>query len=82
MNSPCSPWMFANNNDIREALEKTLPEIVTRKQACELTGGFFHPKTLANKDALGIGPRKKIKIGRQAGYNKQDFIDFFMQQIK
>ena len=82
MNSPCSPWMFVNNNDIREALEKTLPEIVTRKQACELTGGFFHPKTLANKDALGIGPRKKIKIGRQAGYNKQDFIDFFMQQIK
>lgn len=82
MYSSCTPCIFTNNNDIREALETTLPEIVTRKQASELTGGFFKPKTLANKDALGIGPRKKILIGRQVGYLKQDFIDFFMQQIK
>ena len=73
---------YSTNCDLRAALEKTLPEIVTRKEAANLTGGFLKAKTLANMDALKRGPARKIRIGRQVGYFKEDFIDFFIQQVK
>lgn len=77
-----SSCTFSTDSEIRKALEKTLPEIVTRKEAANLTGGFLKAKTLANMDALHRGPARKIRIGRQVGYFKEDFIDFFMQQVK
>ena len=78
----CHPWEYTRDRDIRAALEKTLPEIVTRKEASSLIGGFLKPKTLANMDALKRGPARKIRVGKQVRYFKEDFIDFFMQQVK
>ena len=49
--APCAPWNYSNDQDIRRALEKSLPEIITRKEVSALTGGFFKPKTLSNLDA-------------------------------
>ena len=64
------------------SITEVLPEIVSRKRAPELTGGFISPKTMANLDSLNRGPAKKIMIGKQVGYMKNDFIDFFLRQIK
>ena len=78
----CAPWKRSSTQQIRQALINTLPEIVSRKQAAELTGGFLTVKTLANLDALHRGPAHKFMIGRQVGYLKEDFIDFFMEQVR
>ena len=76
------PFNYSTAQQIKQALTEVLPEIVTRKRASELTGGFISPKTMANLDSLNRGPAKKIMIGKQVGYMKNDFIDFFLRQIK
>lgn len=35
-------------------------QIVTRSELGILTGGFLNPKTMANKDSQGLGPKRKI----------------------
>ena len=81
-NAPCAPWNYSSDQDIGRALERSLPEIATRKEVSILTGGFFKPKTLSNMDAKNQGHARKIMIGKYVGYFKSDFIEFFMRQIK
>lgn len=81
-NPICAPWNYDSIQKIKDALEENLPPLVTRKKAAELTGNFLTPKTMANLDALNRGPANKIMIGRQVGYLKDDFIAFFLQQVR
>jgi hypothetical protein len=80
--SPCAPWQYNSVNKIKNALEEHLPPLVTRKKAAELSGNFITPKTLANYDAMNLGPQNKIMVGRQVGYFKEDFIEFFLRLVK
>lgn len=45
-----------------------LPPLISRNQVGKLTGGAISPKTLANLDSLGLGPRERIKLGRRVAY--------------
>ena len=45
-----------------------LPLVIARNQVGKLTGGALSPKTLANLDSLGLGPRTRIKLGRRVAY--------------
>jgi hypothetical protein len=76
-----APWNYNSTQKIRETLMENLPSMFTRKKASELTGNFITPKTMANLDAMNKGPANKIMIGRQVGYFKNDFIEFFLQQV-
>jgi hypothetical protein len=83
MNNPiCTPWNYDSTQKIKDALLENLPPLVTRKKAAEVTGNFITPKTMANLDALNRGPANRIMIGRQVGYFKEDFIDFFLRQVR
>jgi len=44
------------------------PPIIARNQVGKLTGGALSPKTLANLDSLGLGPKTRIKLGRRVAY--------------
>jgi len=62
--------------DLREALEN-LPDIIARAEVGRLLGNVISPKTLANLDSLGIGPRGRHKLGNKVFYLKASFINWF-----
>lgn len=42
--------------------------LVAREKIAEFTGGILTPKTLANLDATGEGPKGRITVGRKVAY--------------
>jgi len=46
---------------------------VARREVGRFSGGILHPRTLANLDSLGIGP-KRIKIGKTVAYPVEDLV--------
>lgn len=69
-------------DSIRRSLMDSLPPIFSRKEAVKHIGNLVSPKTLANLDCRDKGPIRKIKIGREIGYERKDFVDFLMFNIK
>jgi len=35
------------------------------------------PRTVANDDVLGLGPRGKVYVGRNAGYPREFLVEYF-----
>ncbi len=42
--------------------------VVAREKVGEFTGGIISPKTMANLDATGEGPKGRITVGRKVAY--------------
>lgn len=59
----------------QEMAESWGSQIVARTHVERFTGGMITPKTLANLDSLGQGP-KRIKIGRKTGYPVNEFVSW------
>jgi len=47
--------------------------IVARSEVGKFSGGLLNPRTMANYDSAGVGP-KKIKFGKKVGYSAEDLI--------
>ncbi len=69
-------------DSIRAGLMDSLPPIFSRNEAVKHIGNLVSSRTLANLDCKIEGPRRKIKLGREIGYERSDFIDFLMSNIK
>ncbi len=67
---------------LREELLKRLPPLVPRNKVGELTGGLVSPKSLANKDSLGLGPRKRVKFGGKVCYPREALVEWILEQIE
>lgn len=63
-------------------LEKALPPIVFRNWKGWRDVLPIAPRTLANEDSMGRGPREKIMIGRVVGYPRAALIDWLRQRSK
>lgn len=59
--------------DIKSLLDR-LPPIIARAEVHKLLGGAVSPKTLANADSQGIGPKGRIKIGRRVAYETEALV--------
>lgn len=61
----------ANGDDLRKVIEeiaKRWPSpVVARCKVEEFSGGFLHPRTMANLDSRGDGPRR-FRYGRKVAY--------------
>ncbi|MGO9373798.1 MAG: hypothetical protein ACLQBD_17040 [Syntrophobacteraceae bacterium] len=42
---------------------------VAREKVGEFSGGILHPRTLANLDSKGLGPKGRIRVGRKVAYD-------------
>ena len=69
-------------NDFFDGLREALPPVFTRKVACEMTGGLFTVRGLANIDSAGKGPSKKLMSGKSVLYEREDFIDWLETTIR
>lgn len=57
------------------ALIKSWPSpFVERQRVSEFSGGILHPRTLANLDAKGEGPTKRIRVGQKVAYPVTDLV--------
>ena len=53
------------------------PPLIARKAVKWFTGGGLSPKTLANDDKLGRGPRqRRLIIGEQVYYPREAFVAY------
>ncbi len=51
--------------DLRMLAFKWPSAYVSRDKVGEFSGGILHPRTLANLDAKGVGPRGRIRINNK-----------------
>ena len=73
--------MTTQENPIVGLLSESLPPIIARKDVAKLTFRLVSAKTMANRDSLGTGPKKRFKMGKEVWYHKQQFIDFIVEHI-
>lgn len=73
------------NEEMLESVEKELkakfPLGIPRKNIREATGNILHPRTLANRDSLGIGIEGRYKIGRLTIYPVSQTVGFLKKRI-
>ncbi len=52
-----------------QALKDRWPSaFVSRGEIAKFSGGLIHPRTLANLDSQGKGPKGRFAVGRKIGY--------------
>jgi hypothetical protein len=54
--------------DFSKLFEKWPSPLVARSEVSRFSGGLLNPKTLANHDSNGTGPKGRIKCGRKIAY--------------
>lgn len=52
-----------------------LPPFISRDHVGKLLGGVISPKSLANADSLGEGP-KRMRMGRKVVYMTEDLLEW------
>jgi hypothetical protein len=63
-------------------LEKALPPIVFRNWSRWRDILPIAPRSVANEDSLGTGPREKIMVGRVVGYPRTALIEWLRERSK
>lgn len=63
-------------------LMPNLPEIVQRKEIGRLTGGVINPRTMANLDCLGLGPKGRFIVARKICYPRESFLTWLEARVK
>lgn len=71
----CGVKEYKKNNSLQDLIPH-LPPLIARKAVKWFTGGGLSPKTLANDDKLGRGPRQRKVIGEQIYYPREAFVDY------
>ena len=62
--------------DLSELAKNWPAPIVSRGEVGTFSGGLLHPRTLANIDAKGLGPKGRIRVGRRVGYRVDALIEW------
>jgi len=55
---------------------------VSRSQVGKFSGGILHPRTLANLDSQGLGPRNRIKVGRKVAYPVAELCEWMAERAE
>ncbi len=63
-----------NRVDLSGMAERWGSGVVAREKIEEFSGGVIKPKTLANLDSMGQGPKGAVRIGRKILYPVAELI--------
>lgn len=72
----------ARREQILAAIEAELPPVVFRNWHKWKDILPMAPRTVANEDSLGVGPKEFVYIGRVKGYLKASFLDYLRQRMR
>ena len=67
--------------EIRAMADKWPSTIVSRGEVGKFSGGFVHPRTMANLDSRGEGPSGRVRIGKKSGYTVPTLIDWLITRV-
>lgn len=71
-----------SKNSILIKLQSDLPPVLARKDISRLTGGLISPRSLANLDCAGLGPKGRVKIGRLTAYERDSFVSWLSERMQ
>ncbi|HQO64732.1 MAG TPA: hypothetical protein PK528_14070 [Syntrophorhabdus sp.] len=77
--------MLEEKRDIESFLaeiEKVLPPIVFRNWSKWRDVLPMSPRSVANDDCLGIGPKEKVYLGRVAGYPRSSLMAYLKTKTR
>jgi len=63
-------------HELQELAAKWPSTVVARQKVGEFSGGLLHPRTMANLDSLGQGPKGRIRLGRRVAYTVESLIQW------
>lgn len=66
---------------LKTAWNKWPAPVVARSEVRKFTGGIFSPRTLANLDSKGEGPRGRLRLGRKVCYPKNELIEWLLERL-
>ncbi len=66
--------------EFTELASKWPSTIVSRDQIENFSGGLMNPRTLANLDCLGKGPRGRFRLGRKVAYPVSSVIEWLEER--
>lgn len=64
--------MSKTNVALSSLADKWPSSFVAREKVGEFSGGILNPRTMANLDSLGIGPKGRIRISRKIAYKVEE----------
>lgn len=67
--------------DLLSLSQKWPSSYVSREKVGEFSGGILNPRTLANLDCKGEGP-KRIRIGRKVAYSVRDLCAWLAERAQ
>ena len=68
--------------DLSSFAERWPAAYVSREKIREFSGGLLHPRTLANLDCKGLGPKGRIRVGRKVAYPVDSLIEWMASRAK
>lgn len=78
--------MMETPNDVAALLEKldaSWPSAaVARHELQRFSGGLLHPRTVANLDSRGEGPRPRFNCGRIVAYDKAGLLQWLGSRLE
>lgn len=71
----------ARREQVLAAIENELPPVVFRNWHKWRDVLPMAPRTVANDDSKGDGPKEKVFVGRNAGYPRAAFVEYLRKRI-
>ena len=56
--------------------------VVVRSDVGRFSGGLLHPRTMANLDSLGLGPRGMFYLARKVAYPTNELVDWMKEKYR
>ena len=67
--------------NLHKLAEKWPSTIVARHEVGKFSGGIVNPRTLANLDSKGTGPKGKFTIGNRVAYPVDALIEWMQERV-
>jgi len=74
--------MSTAESNFKVMAEKWNSPYVARDKVGEFSGGILHPRTIANLDCRGEGPKGRIRIGRKVAYDAIELAKWLASRAK
>ncbi len=74
--------MTEQKPDFSSLAQKWPSPYVARQEVEKFTGGMVSIKYLANLDCQGLGPKRRVKVGRKIAYPVQSVIEWMESRAK
>jgi hypothetical protein len=62
-------------------IKNELPPVIFRDAVNTIIPGLS-PRTLANEDCKGFGPKNRFRIGRKIAYFRTDFLEYLESKVQ